>query len=45
MVEPKLASHIRMVQRYRECLALLQGAWDNLTLLSQMNSNGMDSRG
>lgn len=45
MVEPKLAGHIRVVQLYCERLALLHGAWDNLALPSQMNSNGMDSRG
>jgi hypothetical protein len=44
MIEPKLAGHIRVVQPYPERLALLQRAWDNLALLSQMNSNGMDSR-
>lgn len=34
MVEPKLVGHICMVQTVPERLALLQGAWDNLALLS-----------
>jgi len=37
MVQAKLAGHTRVVQLYRERLALLQRAWDNLALLSRMS--------
>ncbi len=38
MVQAKLAGHTRVVQQlYRERLALLQRAWDNLALLSRMS--------
>jgi chemotaxis signal transduction protein len=40
MLDSKLSLHMPAVRAYRERLAVLQGVWDNLSLLSQMSGDG-----
>src|ERR1700709_899034 len=40
MSDTKLSLHMVNVRSYRERLAVLQGVWDNLSLLSQMSGDG-----
>lgn len=40
MLETKLSDRMAAVRSYRERLSVLQGVWDNLSLLSQMSGDG-----
>lgn len=42
MLDKKLSVHMSTVRSYRERLAVLQGVWDNLSLLSQMSGDGIN---
>lgn len=44
-VSAHLSRHMSSVQSYRERLATLQGAWDTLSLLSQLSGDGTDMGG
>lgn len=42
MLDKKLSVHMSAVRSYRERLTVLQGVWDNLSLLSQMSGDGVN---